>query len=125
MSSYLLDTTLDGALRAVTGGTLTIGRSFFFGGGYKIQAPAYGATEEDFLQLVEGADFSGARGLNADEIRRNATFESVGDGRYLVRIGPGYVQGERGPFILDLSQAQPRNLPPKLTIDVSRENVGP
>jgi len=119
--SGVLDTSrLDGALRVVTGGTLTIGRSFFFGGGYKIQAPAYGATEEDFLRLIEGADFSGARGLNADEIRRNATFESVGDGRYLVRVGPGYVQGERGPFILDLSQAQTRDLPPRLTIEVSR-----
>jgi len=124
--SGVLDTNrLDAAIRVVTGGILTISRGFF-AGSYTIQAPKYGATEEDFLRMIEEADFSGAMDFSADDIRRNGIFESArDDGRYYVRIGPGYVMGERGTFILDLSQAKPKDLPPRLTVDVSRESVGP
>jgi hypothetical protein len=34
--------------------------------------------------------------------RSAASSESVGDGKCLVKVGPGYVQSESGPFVLDL-----------------------
>jgi len=104
--SGVLDTSrLDEAVQEASGGLLSISRGFFRGS-YKIQPPRPGITENTFSDLVNKADFSGARGLSADDIRRHGVFESIGDGRYLVRVGPGYVQGENGPFILDLSEVK-------------------
>ena len=54
-------------------------------------------NESQFAEPLKKADYSKAKGLTKDE-----TFESIGDGRYLVRVGPGYVQSDKGPFILDL-----------------------
>ena len=35
-------------------------------------------------------------------INKHGIFESIGDGRYPVKVGPGHVQSESGPFVLDL-----------------------
>lgn len=94
---------LDEAINEATGGLLTISRGFLRGG-YKIQPPRPGMSETQFLALVKAADFSRAKGLKPEDIQRHGIFESIGDGRYLIRVGPGHVQGEKGPFILDLSR---------------------
>jgi hypothetical protein len=53
---------------------------------------------------VRRADYSKAKGFKAADIEKHGIFESVGDGRYMVKIGPGYVLAEKGgPFILDLN----------------------
>jgi hypothetical protein len=43
-----------------------------------------------------------AKRFKEDDILKNGILESVGDGKYLVRVGDGYVQSASGPFILDL-----------------------
>lgn len=92
---------MDEAVQEVTGGVLTIGGSIF-SRGYKIQPPKYGMTEGEFKDLLNMADYSRAKGFKAEDIRKHGVFESIGDGKYLVKVGPGYVQSESGPFILDL-----------------------
>lgn len=102
LSGTLSTSRLDAASKAVTGGILTIGGGLF-GRGYTIQPPRYGMTEAGFRDLVTKADYSKVKGMKRDDILKQGTFESVGDGRYLVRIGPGYVHNDQGqPFILDL-----------------------
>ena len=59
-------------------------------------------NESQFAEPLKKADYSKAKGLTKDDILKHETFESIGDGRYLVRVGPGYVQSDKGPFILDL-----------------------
>jgi hypothetical protein len=76
-----------------------------FSRGYAVQPPRYGATEADFRDLLARADYSRARGFTKDQILKHGVFESVGDGKYLVRVGPGYVHGDDGKtFVLDLGQ---------------------
>lgn len=91
---------LEQAIKEASGGVLQLGR---FGSRYSVQAPRYGADEADFMDLLKRADYSQAKGMKADDIQRHGVFESIGDGRYLVKVGPGYVQGDRGPFVLDLN----------------------
>lgn len=110
---------LNGAIRAVTGGILTIDRVGWWTGSYTIQAPVYGATEDDWSRLIKEADFSGAKNASPVDIQKHGIFESVGDGRYIIRIGPQYIQGEQGPFILDFSNVRRRDLPSRLTDEVS------
>jgi hypothetical protein len=101
-SGVLNSKRLDASVQEATGGLLTIGGGFFRKGS-KIQPPKYGMTDDQFKKLLDKADYSGAKGLSASDIKRHGILESVGEGRYLIRVGPGYVQGERGPFVLDLS----------------------
>lgn len=51
---------------------------------------------------LKKADYSKAKGLTKEGILKHETFESIVDGRYLVKVEPGYVQSDKGPFILDL-----------------------
>lgn len=97
---------LEEAIKEASGGVITVGRGFF-GGGYTVQPPKAGMNETQFLDLVKRADYSKARGMKAADIQKHGILESVGAGRYLVKIGPGYVQSDKGPFVLDL------NLPPR------------
>lgn len=92
---------LDESMREASGGVLTIGGGFF-GGGNKIQPPRYGINENQFRWMLDRADYSKAKGLTKDDIKKYGTFESLGDGKYLVKVGPGYMQSDQGPFILDL-----------------------
>ena len=99
--SGVIDTTrLEESMKEASGGVLQLGR---FGSRYTIQAPRYGATESDFMDLLKRADYSKAKGMKADDIQKQGIFESIGDGRFLVKIGPGYVQSDKGPFVLDLN----------------------
>lgn len=68
----------------------------------RFNRPSTGMNESQFADLLMKADYSEAKGLTKDDILKHKTFESIGDGRYLVRVGPGYVQSDKGPFVLDL-----------------------
>jgi hypothetical protein len=59
-------------------------------------------TEGEFKDLLNVADYSKAKEFKADDIKKHGIFESIGDGKYLVKVGPGYVQSESGAFVLDL-----------------------
>ena len=98
---------MDEAVQEVTGGVLTVGGGIF-SRGYKIQPPRYGMTEGEFKDLLNVADYSKANGFKAEDIRKHGVFESIGDGKYLVKIGPGYVQSETAPscWILGLSSTE-------------------
>jgi hypothetical protein len=73
--------------------------------GRTIQAPRYGVNESVFLELLNSADYGKAKGFSKKDILRHGVLESVGDGRYLVRVGAGYVHSsDSGPFILDLAE---------------------
>ena len=91
---------MDEAITEVTGGFLSIGGGIF-SRGYKIQ-PRYGMTEGEFKDLLNVADYSKAKGFKAEDIKKHGIFESIGDGKYLVKVGPGYMQAESGPLVLDL-----------------------
>lgn len=101
LSGVFDSTRMDESVDEVTGGLITIGGGMFRRG-YKIQPPRYGMTEADFKDLLGKADYSAAKGVTKKDIVTSGVFQSIGDGRYLVRIGPGYVQTAKGPFVLDL-----------------------
>jgi hypothetical protein len=101
LSGTLNTSRMDEAVQEVTGGLLSIGGGMF-SRGYKIQPPRYGMTEGEFKDLLNVADYSKAKGFKAEDIKKHGIFESVGDGKYLVKVGPGYVQSDSGPFVLDL-----------------------
>lgn len=92
---------MEEAVREVTGGVLNVN-------GAKVQAPRYGMTEDDFKRLLGKADLSKARGVTASDVRKYGVFQSIGDGKYLIRIGPGFVHDQRGPFVLDLGEVSKR-----------------
>lgn len=93
--SGVLDTgRMDEAVNEVTGGLLSIGGGFF-SRGYKIQPPRYGMKEDEFKQALSRADFSKAKGLSAKDIINSGTLESIGDGKYLVRVG-ARIRSRRG-----------------------------
>jgi hypothetical protein len=95
---------LDSAIQEATGGVITYK-------GQKIQAPKYGVNEAVFQDLLGRADYSKAKGFSKKDILSHGQLESVGDGRYLVKVGAGYVQGaESGPFILDLGEVLNRSM---------------
>ncbi len=93
------------AAEEATGGLLTLGKGWL-GGGYRIQPPRRGMNEGDFMAAVKGADFSRAKGFDRNSIMKFGSFESIGDGKYLVKVGPGYVQSDKGPFVLDLDRPE-------------------
>jgi hypothetical protein len=41
--------------------------------------------------------------LNSSDIKKHGIFESIGEGKYLVKVAPGYVQSAAGPFVVDLA----------------------
>jgi hypothetical protein len=95
---------LDSAIQEATGGVITYK-------GQKIQAPKYGVNDAVFQDLLGRADYSKAKGFSKKDILSHGQLESVGDGRYLVKVGAGYVQGaESGPFILDLGEVLNRGM---------------
>jgi hypothetical protein len=127
---------LDQAVNDVTGGILDHN-------GGKLIAPVRGMPQSVFDRTMSGitdGDMAGVSTLNgapvtADYLRNNATLESVGDGRYYVKLGkdplrPVYAyQGanteQPQKFMLDLrNRPQPSAAPrdPSLTIDQS--NMG-
>ena len=62
-------------------------------------------TEPVFLDLLERADYSKAKGFSKKDILSHGMLESVGDGKYLIRVGAGYVQSSgSGPSILDVGE---------------------
>lgn len=69
---------------------------------FKTQAEAVKAAQEKERRQQGFKPTS----ITPADIAKHGTFESVGEGRYLIKIGPGYVQGEKGPFILDLNFAK-------------------
>ena len=99
------------AVNEVTGGLLTINRGFLRGS-FTIQPPRRGMKEGEFEKVLNLADYSAAKGFTAEDIKENGFFESIGDGKYLVKFGPGYVQSDNGPFILDLSNVAIPDAPP-------------
>ena len=42
-----------------------------------------------------------AKGCTVEDIKKHGTFESIGDRKYLVKLGHGCAQNESGPFFLD------------------------
>jgi hypothetical protein len=80
-------TRMDEAVQELTGGVLNVGGGIF-SRGYKIQPPRYGMTEGEFKDLLNVADYSKAKGFKAEDIRKHGVFESIGDGKYLVKVGP-------------------------------------
>jgi hypothetical protein len=91
---------MDEAVQHVTGGLLSIGG--VFSRSYNIQPPRFGMTEGEFKDLLNVADYSKAKGFKAEDIKKHGVFDQSGIGKYLVKVGPGYVQSESGPFVLDL-----------------------
>jgi hypothetical protein len=103
LTGVINDTRLKEAIKEASGGVITVGRGWF-GGGSTVQPPKPGMAEDQFMERVRRADYSKAKGFKAADIEKHGIFESVGDGRYMVKIGPGYVLAEKGgPFILDLN----------------------
>ena len=102
---------LDKALEQVTGGVLEIeadGSGFLFDDKYKIQAPARGVTEAMFEKYLGGlrpGDIDQMGGTLAftsaeavDKIQKGALV-NVGQGKYLVNIGSGFLLNKDGdPF---------------------------
>ena len=86
------------AVRDVTGGLISYK-------GRQIEAPRYGMTDADFSDMVKGADFSPVKGFKKDDILRYGQLETVGRGKYLIKVGDAYLQGKTGPFVLTLPQA--------------------
>src|SRR5438445_6691864 len=85
------------AVRDVTGGLVT----------YKsrqVEAPRYGMTDADFSDMVRAADFSPVKGFGKQDILRYGQLETVGKGKYLVKVGDAYLQGKAGPFVVQLPQ---------------------
>jgi len=85
------------AVRDVTDGLVT----------YKsrqVEAPRYGMTDDQFQDMVRAADFSPVKGFKKDDILRYGQLETVGRGKYLVKVGDAYLQGKSGPFVLTLPQ---------------------
>src|SRR5207249_9135145 len=78
------------AVRDVTGGLITYK-------GRQIEAPRYGMTDADFSDMVRAADFP-VKGFKKDDILRYGQLETVGRGKYLVKVGDAYLQGKSGPF---------------------------
>jgi len=85
------------AVRDVTGGLITYK-------GKQIEAPRYGMTDADFSDMVKAADFP-VKGFKKDDILRYGQLETVGRGKYLIKVGDAYLQGKSGPFVLTLPQA--------------------
>lgn len=121
-SGVLDSSRLDESVKEVTGGLLTISRGFL-SGSYTIQPPRYGMTEDDWTEMLKQGDYSAALGFDPEAIQRNGIFENVGAGKYLVRVGPGYIQSESGPFILDLSKIEPKTIGRKLSVEVGLEGI--
>jgi len=59
------------------------------------------------MQLYKKADLSSVKRFTPKQVSDNAILESVGQSKHLLRVGPGYVQGRNGPFVLDLSNVSP------------------
>lgn len=108
----VLDTDLlKQALEQVTGGVLEIeadGSGILFDDKYKIQAPARGVTKEAFegyLENLRPGDIDQMGGTLAfsseeaiDKIQKGM-LENIGQGKYLVNIGSGYLLNKDGdPF---------------------------
>lgn len=102
---------LETALEQVTGGVLEIeadGSGWFFDDHYKIQAPARGVTADMFENYLEGLrpgdidEMGGVLAFSSEEaIERiqQGILVNVGQGKYLVNIGSGYLLDPTGkPF---------------------------
>ena len=59
------------------------------------------------LRIIRGAE-----GCTVEDIKKHGIFESIGDRKYLVKVGHDYVQSESGPFFL--------LLPPSATSESAR-----
>src|SRR6266481_2563929 len=86
------------AVRDVTGGLITYK-------GKTIEAPHYGMTDAEFQDMVKGSDFSQVKGFSKKDVLSNGQLETVGRGKYLIKVGDAYLQGKAGPFVLELPQA--------------------
>jgi len=108
----VLDTDiLESALEQVTGGVLEIeadGSGWFWDDKYRIQAPARGVTADMFENYLEGlrpGDIDQMGGTlafssaEAVEKIQKGVLTNVGQGKYLVNIGSGYLLNKQGePF---------------------------
>lgn len=126
MSGGYVKDRLQKAINEVTGGLITVSRGFF-GGSYQVQPPRRGMTEDDFDQALEAADYSGAKGFTREEILRHGQLESIGDGKYLVRVADGYVQAapvelttEGRPIVRDLMYPGSRSSEISATVETDR-----
>lgn len=107
------ETLMEQALEQVTGGVLEIeadGSGWFVDDTYKIQAPARGVTADAFENYLGGlrpGDIEQMGGIAAysdedavDQIQKSILV-NVGQGRYLVHTGTGYLLDNNGdPFEL-------------------------
>ena len=50
-----------------------------------------------------GATFD-VKGFSKSDILRYGQLETVGRGKYLIKVGDAYLQGKSGPFVLTLPQ---------------------
>ena len=102
---------LEKALEQVTGGVLEIeadGSGIFFDDHYKIQAPARGVTADMFENYLEGLrpgdidQMGGTLAFSSEEAIekiQSGVLVNVGQGKYLVNIGSGYLLNKQGePF---------------------------
>jgi len=60
-------------------------------------------TAGEFKDLLNVADYSKAKGCAVEDITKHGIVGSIGDRKYLVKVGHGCVQSESGPFFLDLA----------------------
>lgn len=127
---------LTAAVNDVTGGVLTHN-------GAPLIAPARGMSQGDFDRTMAGLadnDLAGVTTLNgapvtADYLRSNAQLESIGSGRYLVRLGndpsrPIYAYtgaNTEAPakFVLDLRNRRPGPQPPPSVSDLMSTGIQP
>jgi hypothetical protein len=107
------DTLIDESVDAATGGLIKYQ-------GEMIQPPRPGMTDAEFRRALDRANYSKAAGFSKAEILKHGTLESVGDARYLVRVGPGYVQGDKGPFVLDLSARPAADIGAAIGLEILR-----
>jgi hypothetical protein len=99
LSGKLVEQRLRLSIQEITGGVITYR-------GQQILPPWPGIDERGFRRLIEEADFSKAKNVSKKDILDHGILESIGLGKYLIRMGGGYVTTAGGDgFELDLFDA--------------------
>jgi len=95
------------SIDSVTGGLIAVD-NWGMSRDYTVQ-PAYpGQTEDQFLEAMKIGDYSDAAGVSREDILGTGVPESLGNGRYLIRVGVLPVESKSRPgqrFVLQLGGA--------------------
>jgi hypothetical protein len=58
------------------------------------------------VRIYGRADLSGVKGFTSKQMRENTILESVEEGKYVLRVEPGSIQGKNWTFVSDLSNVR-------------------